>query len=189
MVSKIIYDLHCQKRDGSHICQGIQTHFNAHFFNRKDSNHQIFEKKIFFENFSTQKFKFRFKILKKPEKTPNILTNHVRYSSNISLTIPNAKYISILRDPIGHFISTFEYFHHIGVFNTLERGEKGLYQESLKIRALRTGTARVQLGCSQAVPDSKSISEPKIEIPKSFSKIQLVIIKMTQGGASGSPKI
>ena len=69
-------------------------------------------------------------ILKKPEKTPNILTNHVRFSSNISSTIPNAKYISILRDPVGHFVSTFEYFHHIGVFNSLDRGEKGLYQVS-----------------------------------------------------------
>ena len=105
----------------------------------KKKNFWKFWNKKFFENFSAQKFKFGFKILKKPEKTPNILTNHVRYSSNISLTIPNAKYISILRDPIGHFISTFEYFHHIGVFNTLERGEKGLYQESLKIRALWTG--------------------------------------------------
>jgi len=71
---------------------------------------------------------FQRSFLQQPEKTPNILTNHVRFSSNISSTIKNAKYISILRDPIGHFVSTFEYFHHIGVFNSLDRGEKGLYQ-------------------------------------------------------------
>ena len=56
-----------------------------------------------------------------------------------------------------------------------------------------TGRKRSLPGKSQnqgsADRDSKSISEPKIEIPKSFSKIQLVIIKMTQGGASGLQKI
>ena len=111
--------------------------------------------------------------LKKPEKTPNILTNHVRFSSNISSTIPNAKYVSILRDPIGHFVSTFEYFHHIGVFNSLERGEKGLYQEGFRIKESRTPTD----------------ADNSFRNHKSFSKTLSDIIKMTQGGASGSLKI
>ena len=60
---------------------------------------------------------FQRNMLQQPFKRsiiPDILTNHVRYSEEIEQTIPNAKLITIVRDPTEQFISTFEYFHHLG---------------------------------------------------------------------------
>ena len=60
---------------------------------------------------------FRRSMLQKPLQDiifPDILTNHVRYSSEIEETFLNAKMITIIRDPVEQFVSSFEYFHHLG---------------------------------------------------------------------------
>ena len=50
----------------------------------------------------------------KEDVSPDILTNHVRYSSEIERTFKNAKMITIVRDPVEQFVSSFEFFHHLG---------------------------------------------------------------------------
>ena len=50
----------------------------------------------------------------KADVNPDILTNHVRYSSEIERTFQNAKMITIVRDPVEQFVSAFEFFHHLG---------------------------------------------------------------------------
>ena len=60
---------------------------------------------------------FKRNMLQSPLKekiNPDILTNHVRYSSEIEDTLPNAKMVTIVRDPVEQFISSFEFFHHLG---------------------------------------------------------------------------
>ena len=48
------------------------------------------------------------------EFRPDILTNHVDWSSEILKVMPNSKQITIVRDPIQQFISAFEYYHKSG---------------------------------------------------------------------------
>ena len=50
----------------------------------------------------------------KEDVSPDILTNHVRYSSEIKSTFKNAKMITIVRNPVEHFVSSFEFFHNLG---------------------------------------------------------------------------
>ena len=58
---------------------------------------------------------------------PNILTNHIRFSSGVIETMaPDTKFVTIVRDPYFQFISAFEYFHQIDVLNSLPRGKEGM---------------------------------------------------------------
>ena len=69
---------------------------------------------------------FSSNMLFEPQIQPQILTNHIRFSPAVTNLMPEAKKITILRNPISQFRSIFEYFHHIGVFSSLPRREKGL---------------------------------------------------------------
>ena len=69
---------------------------------------------------------FRKEMVYQPTISPQILTNHIRYSQQVNRLIPYAKKITILRDPYNQFISIFEYFHHIGAFQNLPHGTEGL---------------------------------------------------------------
>ena len=60
---------------------------------------------------------------------PDILTNHVRYSEKIDEMMPKAKFLTIVRDPVEQFISSFYYYHKTSsVFKSLPRTEQGLLQ-------------------------------------------------------------
>ena len=60
---------------------------------------------------------------------PDILTNHVRYSEKIDTMMPKAKFLTIVRDPVEQFISSFYYYHKTSsVFKSLPRTEQGLLQ-------------------------------------------------------------
>ena len=60
---------------------------------------------------------------------PDILTNHVRYSEKIDTMMPKAKFLTIVRDPVEQFISSFYYYHKTSsVFKLLPRTEEGLLQ-------------------------------------------------------------
>merc|ERR1712136_57898 len=69
---------------------------------------------------------FSSNMLFEPQIQPQILTNHIRFSPAVTNLMPKAKKITILRNPVSQFRSIFEYFHHIGVFSSLPRREKGL---------------------------------------------------------------
>ena len=82
----------------------------------KANNLTIALPKEYGKHIITQSF-FNRNLLQKPldrDIYPDILTNHVRYSSDIEKTFPTAKKITIVRDPVGQFVSEFEYFHHLG---------------------------------------------------------------------------
>lgn len=73
--------------------------------------------------------KFKRNMLQGPMKTainPDILTNHVRFSPEMESTLPNAKLITIIRDPVGQFLSAFEYYHHLKLFNRFNHGTDGV---------------------------------------------------------------
>lgn len=58
---------------------------------------------------------------------PDILTNHVRYSEEIESTMPKAKFLTIIRDPVEQFISAFYFFHkESSVLKSLPITEEGL---------------------------------------------------------------
>lgn len=60
---------------------------------------------------------------------PDILTNHVRYSEGIDAMMPKAKYLTIIRDPVEQFISSFYYYHKSSsVLKSLPCSEEGLIQ-------------------------------------------------------------
>lgn len=66
-------------------------------------------------------------MLYQPDLQPRIITSHIRYSPQVAqVMLPNAKKVTIVRDPYYQFISTFDYFHHIGVFSGLPHGTEGL---------------------------------------------------------------
>lgn len=75
---------------------------------------------------------FSSSMLYQPEIKPDILTNHIRFSPDVAELMPDAQKITILRNPISQFRSIFEYFHHIGVFSSLPRGEKGMNEFFLR---------------------------------------------------------
>ena len=55
--------------------------------------------------------KFQRKMVHQWQRGYNLLTNHVRYNrTEMNAVVPNATYVTIIRDPVKHFESAFSYF-------------------------------------------------------------------------------
>ena len=72
---------------------------------------------------------FKSNMLYDQSTTPNIITNHVRFSGALTRMMPqDTKYVTILRSPVSQFNSIFSYYHHRPPFNRLPPKDEGMTQ-------------------------------------------------------------
>jgi hypothetical protein len=72
---------------------------------------------------------FKSNMLYDQSTTPNIITNHMRFSRELTRIMPqDTKYVTILRSPVSQFNSIFSYYHHRPPFNHLPLKEEGMTQ-------------------------------------------------------------
>ena len=95
------------------MCDSLYSASGKRF---KANNLTIALPKEYGKHIITQTF-FNRNMLQKPldrDIYPDILTNHVRYSSEIEKTFPTAKMMTIERGHVEQFVSEFEFFYHLG---------------------------------------------------------------------------
>ena len=65
-------------------------------------------------------------MLQKTSSPVQLIASHLRFSEDVKKVLPNSTRITILRDPVEQFVSSFFFFHKIAPFKDLEENLSGL---------------------------------------------------------------